>query len=114
MKAHNENGIMVLGVSKAEMVRANGYPYFGFSLPSARIIYICSDLPPRVYASVLAHEMYHANDRGFTTSSVLWREARANLVGFRADWRGFLQGIWLSITDRERLVLYWKRVTENF
>lgn len=114
MKAHTENGIMVLDVSKVEMIRANGYPYFGFSLPSTRVIYIRSGLPPRVYASVLAHEMYHTNDRDFTTSSALYREARANWAGFRADWRGFFQGIWMSLTDRERLALYWKRITENF
>lgn len=115
-------------VTAAEILAEFGYPYFGYSriddksalvnnkLETVRTaaVWVRKDLPTRVYISVLAHETYHAADPYFLNSSVLSRELRANWAGFRADWRGFFQGIWMSLTDRDRMALYWKRITENF
>jgi hypothetical protein len=48
-----QQGIMVFDVSKSEMLKQHGHPYFGYAAPDGRIIYIRVDLPPHVYTSVL-------------------------------------------------------------
>jgi hypothetical protein len=98
------------------MLDITGQPYFGYTQlvdASTRNVFVRSDLPPHVIASVTAHELYHANDPEFTCS-VFERELHANIAGLKGDWLGFLQGIWLSVTDPARLKLYWQRVTKNF
>lgn len=117
MRAEFIEGVMVFHMSKEEMLEAHKFPYYGWSMipriePS--YIHILEDLPPRVYTSVLAHERQHISDRAFLDGRVWHWEARAWWAGFQADWRGFLQGIWMSATSAERLYLYWKRITGGF
>lgn len=108
---------IIIQFTREQMVAEFGYPYFGYTLiipDGPSLVYILDRLPPRAKASVTAHEMQHANDRAFLDGRVWHWEARAWWAGFRADWRGFFQAIWMSITDRERLILYWKRMTQGF
>ena len=120
-----EVSLTVTEVSPEEMLALHSWPYFGYTFMQDYLdrngivqrkasTHLLSTLPPRARASVLAHETYHARDEYFFVSSVLWREAKANWAGFTAEPRGFLQAIWLSVTDKERLRLYWERVTKNF
>lgn len=106
-------------VTKDEMLTLFGQPYFGYTTIPGGIgggaqVFLRNDLPPRVLVSVRAHEMQHVADNAFMDGRVWHWEARAWWAGFRADWRGFFQAIWMSITDRERLILYWKRMTQGF
>lgn len=94
------------------MLATHKYPYFGYTLRNddVALIWIRNDLPARVYKSVLAHEMRHADDAG----KALWaREARGWWAGFKASPLGFLQGVFMSLTT-ERLGLYWRRWRGNF
>lgn len=103
----------VIPVTKAEMLQTHKQPYLGYTRveKDAAIIWIRKDLPPRVYVSVLAHEMFHANDEDFRS---LWlREARAWWAGFKASPIGFLSAIGMSLT-KERLGLYWRRWRDGF
>lgn len=95
------------------MLAAHGHPYFGYTLRNddAAIIWIRSDLPPRVYGSVLAHEEQHAVDRN-ANPLLLW-EARGWWAGFKASPAGFFHAIVLSLTS-ERLGLYWRRWRQKF
>lgn len=102
----------VINVTRAEMLATHKFPYFGYTLRNddAAVIWIRSDLPPRVYKSVLAHEMQHAQDKGGS----LWaREARGWWAGFKASPIGFFQAILMSMTV-ERIGLYWRRWRDGF
>lgn len=117
MKAEMIDGLQVLIVNKTEMVKRFGHPYFGYTQvfpENEPVIYMREDLPASVYASVFAHEARHAIDRAFLDGRVWYWEARAWWAGFRADWRGFFQAIWMSVTDMERLRLYWQRIKKRF
>ena len=119
---------IVLFLSAEDMLNKFGKPYFGYTdiyvtfklnggvgeKCQSSIVNISLALPPRARASVLAHELFHANDIEFTTSTVLWREMRANWAGFKAEPLGFFQAIWLSISDVARLKLYLQRITKGF
>ena len=106
-------------LTKQEMQAMWEQPYFGYTtipggIGSGAQVFLRNDLPPRVLTSVKAHELQHAKDNAFLDGRVWHWEMRAWWAGFRADWRGFFQAIWMSVTDRERLILYWKRFTQGF
>jgi hypothetical protein len=107
----------IFNLTKEEMLAKRGSPYFGYTMnyPDGHsTIDIRSDLPPRVYASVLMHEKQHVADRAFMDGSVWHWELRAYAAQFSADWVGTLQTIWLSLTSLDRLKLYWQRLTSGF
>ena len=111
------NGVRIFRADKDEVRKWTGEYYFGYtSNPGGvnPVIWLRNDLPECVQTSVLAHEMYHAKDVKFSVSSVFNRETRANFAGLKAHPLGFLLGIWLSITDKDRLRLYLNRFTKNF
>ena len=103
-------------VSRAKMIELFGFPYFGYTRNYGGYseVWLLKDLPSRVVAAVKAHEYQHVTDNAFLDGRVWHWEARAWWAGFRADWRGFFQGVWMSITDRDRLRLYWQRITQKF
>lgn len=105
--------ISFMHLTAQTMLEFHGRPYFGYTVitGNSATIWIRKDLPPRVYRSVLAHEMKHANDRDFKS---LWkREARGWWAGFKASPIGFFQAIGMSLT-KERLGLYWRRWRDGF
>lgn len=109
--------VKIIYVNKQEMVNTWAAPYFGFTRNyrnGTSTIFLRNDLPGNVMRSVEAHEQQHAKDRAFLDGRVWYWEVRAWWAAFRADWRGFFQGVWMSTTDRERMVLYWKRMTQGF
>lgn len=68
-------------------------------------ILIREDLPGNARAFLLAHETFHVTDKA---SNWIWRELRANLAGFRANWIGFLIVLAMSMNP-VRLRYYWQR-----
>lgn len=108
------NDISIYECTREEMIKQNGQPYFGFSIPKLKIVYMRMDIPSAVYESVLAHEMQHIKDNAFSDGQVWHWEFRAWVAGFRGNWRGFLQAVWLSLTDWERIKLYLLRITKTF
>lgn len=100
-------------VSPEEMKKQTGEDYFGYSVPSNGLVLIRNNLPDSVTKSVIAHEMYHTNDKNFYTSSVFMRELRANIAGFKATPVGWFRGILLSLTP-SRIWLYIRRAFGSF
>ena len=100
-------------VTPEEMKKETGDNYFGYSVPSTGLVLILNNLPDAVTQSVIAHEMYHVNDKDFYTSSVFMRELRANVAGFKASPKGFFYGIFLSLTP-SRIWLYVRRAFGGF
>lgn len=107
-------------ISKVEMIRRFGEPYFGYTdipagarsgLPYEATVYIRDDLPKWVKKSVEAHELCHAKDKKF--NSQFEREVRAWWAGFKGHPIGFFYGILLSLTP-ERIGLYWRRWRDGF
>lgn len=100
-------------VTQEEMKKRTGEDYFGYSVPSTRLVLIRNNLPDSVTQSVIAHETYHVNDKDFYNSSVFMREFRANVAGFKATPKGWFYGIALSLTP-SRIWLYMRRVFGGF
>lgn len=103
----------IIELSKEEMIALFMYPYYGYTIVN-KGVWIRSDLPVSVKASVTAHEMQHYNDNAFLDGRVWHWEMRAWIAGFKASPIGFFQGILLSITDIERISLYLKRIIKGF
>lgn len=106
-------------ITKEQMQQRWGQPYFGYTTTPGGIgggaqVFLRNDLPPRVLNSVKAHEMQHVADNAFMDGRIWHWEFRAWVAGFKASPPGFVQSVWMSITDRERLLLYWKRMTQGF
>lgn len=102
-------------ITKAEMIARFKYPYYGYTkLGAAGGVWVRCDLPVRVQISVRAHELQHWEDNAFKDGRVWHWEFRAWVAGYHADKVGFFQGIWMSITDKERINLYIQRIKNNF
>ena len=91
----------VIFLNKAEL-----YPRFGYAVPSTGTVYVRRDLPRCVREFVLAHELYHLQDRAHW-----WvrREIKANIVGALRHPLGFIICILMSFAPY-RLSYYWKRM----
>lgn len=100
-------------LTKSEMQAKWEYPYYGYTVPHVGV-WVRSDLPVKVQISVRAHEMQHFDANAFADGRVWYWEARAWAAGFKASPAGFFQAIWMSITDVERVKLYWARITKKF
>ena len=86
--------------------RADLYPYFGYANPELSTVWVRSDLPRAVHAFVLAHELYHLQDKA---KNVLWREIKANIAGLCKHPLGGIWCLWMTITDPARWRLYLSR-----
>ena len=110
--------MVVIPLTKAEMLAKFDEPYFGYTQFQGRylspIIYIRSDLPERVYNSVLVHETQHVKDNAFLDGRIWIYEYRAWIAQVKVDWRGALQTVWMSLTDIDLIKLYLKRVLGGF
>jgi len=109
--------MLVIPVTKAEMLDKFQKPYYGYTQFQGKlqpIVYIRSDLPKRVYESVLVHETQHVNDNAFLDGRVWYWEFRAYKAQAKADFIGMSQTVWMSLTDPERIKLYLKRVFIRF
>jgi len=106
--------VPALLVNEREMRDLYRAPYFGIAFPGERRIALREDLPPRVFASVKAHELQHVADaERFARGEWIWKlEARAWWAGLKASPIGFAHGILLSL-NRERIALYFKRMWEE-
>ena len=100
-------------LTKEQMEAMWGQPYYGYTMTHVGV-WVRSDLPIKVQISVRAHELQHFNDNAFLDGRVWYWEFRAWVAGFKACPSGFFQGIWMSITDKGRLALYWQRITKGF
>lgn len=108
---------MITHVTKEQMLARWGAPYLGYTcnrMGGTSDIWLRSDIPARVQASVKAHELQHVSDRAFLDGRVWHWEFRAWVAGFKASPPGFVQSVWMSVIDKERIKLYWQRITKNF
>lgn len=92
------------------VARADLYPYFGYARPAQQTVWVRADLPRSVHDFVLAHELYHLQDKA---QNVLWREIKANVAGLIQHPIGGLRTLWMSVTDIDRWKLYFQRFREG-
>ncbi|OGC56152.1 hypothetical protein A2797_02245 [candidate division WWE3 bacterium RIFCSPHIGHO2_01_FULL_48_15] len=86
-------------------------PHFGmaFNEFGSEYALVRNDLPPRVQRFVALHEIYHLHDfRNTIHRSTILQEIHANTAALLYEPIGFLQTVFLTITDPERLIYYLK------
>lgn len=104
----------VIYLTKSEMRQRFGEPFFGLANVEEGIAWVRIDLPSWIKKSVTAHELQHLSDADrWHHMSVLHREFRGWVAGFKAHPIGFLGGIIWSLTPA-RIWLYIRRAWNNF
>lgn len=86
-------------------------PAFGYAHGTSTEVR--DDLPPRVKQFVKSHELYHCQDTA-KWGGWMGREIRANVVPGLKDPIGLAATIWETVSDKERLKFYLKRLREGF
>jgi len=87
------------------------YPAFGYA--GGRTATIREDLSPRVKRFVRSHELYHLIDKS-KWGGVFGSELRANLIPGMKDPFGLIATIWKTVSDKDRMDFYLKRVKGGF
>jgi hypothetical protein len=97
-------------VTKDQMEKGAGSPhFFGYAIPNKQIGFVRKDLPLSVKLSVAAHEQFHLDDMRFYSSSPLNRELRAFIHQLKAEPRGTIRLLFMSLSPA-RLQLLAKRI----
>ena len=97
-------------VKMAEVIYCNKkqlYPKYGYAVPSQQVVYARDDLPGFVKEFVIAHELYHLQDKA---KWWVWREIKANIAGALKYPMGFVICALMSLAPY-RLWYYCKRIT---
>lgn len=87
------------------------YPAFGYA--RGYTSRIREDLSPRVKRFVKAHELYHCTDKA-NWGGVFGSELRANLIPGLKDPLGLIATVWKTISDKDRIDFYLKRVKGGY
>ena len=86
------------------------YPAYGYGGGNRAVVR--QDLSPRVKKFVKAHELYHCQDKSYR-GGWLRREIRANLIPGMKDPLGLIATIWKTISDKDRINFYLKRIKDR-
>ena len=105
-------------LSEAEMLSRFGDSYLGYCIPKVEGntagVWILKDLTGSLLIFVTTHELYHYNDADFNNESVLVREIRANIAGFKAAPLALFTGAWYWLTHGARWLTYLKRILGGY
>jgi hypothetical protein len=90
--------------------KENIYPYFGKAYPEFGngTALVRSDLPKNVQDFVLRHEIYHLQDK--THKNIISREIHANLAPIPYSPMGFVETVFMTLTDKDRVNYYLKLI----